>query len=208
MCTASAASCTGVVSITATVRRSSRRIIRSGAAPVGPVTIARAAYALAAGASAALRIELNRTGRRLLERFYRLDAELSVTGTETFAQPVTFAYPRIPLTLSYDWNSGRSGTEMVQLTLTGVPAGARAVIGCRGGGCAFTQRTIRRPRSALRVAPLFGSRLLAPGAVVEVLVIEAGHVGDAVLFRIRTAAPPRPEKLCLPPGARRPLACA
>ena len=209
--------CTGTVTLTATERARGKRVIgvaarrrRKRRTPVTTptVTVASVPYSIAAGASETLRIPLNATGRRLLTSFYKLPTELTVSGTGSLTQALTFAYTRFRLSLAYSWLFNPAFTTARQLTLGGVPAGDRLEVLCHGGGCPFAHHLIRRPRRQVKLAPLFAGRHLRPRSTIELIVTGSDQVGDVLFLTVRSDNTPAEKIRCLPPGFRRPAACA
>ncbi len=168
--------------------------------------MARVPFTIAAGTSSTIRITLNATGRQLLSRFYRLPAQLTVTGTAGLTAPVTFSLRRIRATVAYNYLLSAGYTHLSALTLSNVPRAARVVLRCQGRGCPFARRGVRRSGSRMALARLLAGRALAPGATVEVSVTAPGKVGAVLILRMRDGAP-RLRDRCLPPGARRPQVC-
>lgn len=104
--------------------------------------------------------------------------------------------------------SGRL-TRVVKLEVLRAPAGSTVQIACTGSRCPFKTRRLNVTRSGSRVdlARLFRKRPQATGGSIEVRVLESGHQGRIVRFRMRTRRAPATSQLCLPPGGLSPSAC-
>jgi len=106
-------------------------------------------------------------------------------------------------------------TQVRNLAVNGVSAGATVLVGCRGGGCPFGQRAAslstralcgRKARMCLmggsfRITPGFASRRLAVGARITVEITRPHWVGKYYRFTIRSRQAPRVLISCLAPGA-------
>jgi hypothetical protein len=167
-------------------------------------------YSIAAGSRETLRFTLNRAGKQLLSRFYRLPATFTfsaTSGTVIPTQIVRFSYPRITALVPYNFRYYASFTEVLQLAVSGVPKGGAVTVTCRGRGCPFVRRTIRHERRP-DLTRLFHGAHLSPGTTVEITITAPDAVGKVDIFEIQADAAPTLAKLCLPPGAQKPLRCA
>lgn len=170
--------------------------------------VGRARYALAAGRTATLRIALNGRGRHLLDRTYKLPAELIVSGTGSFDAPLLFAYKRIVLHLDpFTYTFFGSSTVLDPFTLTGVPAHASVRVSCRGGGCPFAVHVVKRPPRRIVLGRLFSRARLSLGTRVVLRVTAPGRVGVSGQLTMRRETQPAQRTQCLPPGYRRPVRC-
>jgi streptogramin lyase len=173
------------------------------------VTVATGSYSVAASHSATIRVKLNAAGQKLLNAFYRLPAQVTIGGTTPIAKPITFSYGRLHISPAYGWVFTSTYAYATKLTLPGLPSKAKTTVVCRGHGCPFSQRTFSAPKhGTLNIAPALKQRHLAPHATVEVQLTMANTVGEVVLFTVGSGQQPKESFLCLPPGARRPGACA
>jgi hypothetical protein len=173
------------------------------------VTVAAARYSVHAGRRDTVRVRLNATGKRLLDRFYRVPTRMRITGSGSIAKAVTFSYRRLHLTPGYQFAFSRTFAYATQLTLSGLPRRSHVALLCTGGGCPFPRRTFAAPGSGrLELAPALKQRHLAVGATVELQITAAGTVGEVVRFTVLSGRVPRESFLCLPPGAHGPVACA
>ena len=115
---------------------------------------------------------------------------------------------RVLATVGSHWVGYRRYVTADRLVVTDAPARATVKILCRGGGCPFGRRAVRRARGgAFRATRWFRKRRLRAGAAVEVRVLVPGMVGKVVRFRIAPPGTPRGRRLCLPPGAAKPARC-
>lgn len=96
------------------------------------------------------------------------------------------------------------GTRVTLLSIN-APARASYAVRCRGRGCPFAIRSLRRigpDIDGTRTVQLrsFRRRLLRRGAVVVVRITQPGHVGKYTSFRIRGHAAPLRRDRCLRPS--------
>jgi hypothetical protein len=100
----------------------------------------------------------------------------------------------------------RSGTKVTRLTLTSVPAGGTIRVACRGGGCAFKSKTLKK-RGTVKLVSLFRHRKLRPRTSVEIRVTAPNYIGKVFTFKMRKTSTPTAKVRCVPPGADKALAC-
>jgi hypothetical protein len=100
-------------------------------------------------------------------------------------------------------------TAVKKLKVAGAPAGAKVKLTCAGGGCPFGSRSFAvKSSKPLDLTGSVGSARLQPGTVLSVRVTAVSAVGSVTKFKIRKDKLPSSTSLCLPPGAKRPNACA
>jgi hypothetical protein len=103
---------------------------------------------------------------------------------------------------------GASGTRVRRLAVRKAPAAGTITVTCRGSGCAFRSKTIKRRRTAT-LTPLFRHRKLRPRTVVRIRVGAPNFIGKVFTFTVpKSERPPSTKVRCLPPGAKRALPCA
>lgn len=121
------------------------------------------------------------------------------------------AYPRVVAPISYllEQRSAPVRVRFRRLRVSELRRGDRIRLRCRGRGCAFrrTALRVRRGTAALNLARLFERRFLRPGAVVELRILRANHIGKVHRLRVRRGGAVRSRALCLAVGARRPVPC-
>jgi hypothetical protein len=211
--------CTGAATFTARVKMRGNTIIAAGAGDGArtarprlrtvTVTVGRTAFAVPSGTSVRLRTTLNATGKQLLGRFYKLRAQLTLSGTTALTRPLTFSYRVIDAHVRYSWSFFSSGyTAVVELTPLALPHGSRIEVTCRGRGCPFARRALKPHGRRLALAPLFGHANLAPGAVVTVIVSAPASVAQVSIFTMRNGRGPSLVVRCLPPGSGHAVPCA
>jgi hypothetical protein len=98
------------------------------------------------------------------------------------------------------------GTRVIRMTVVGLQKGARVELRCKGGGCPFSRRQIKRRRSPrIKLAGVFGTARLRPGATLEVRLLAPRLIGRVVRYEIvQGRVRPKRTNLCLPPGETRP----
>jgi hypothetical protein len=164
---------------------------------------------VACGSRATVRINLNRTGRKLLGASYVLPTRLSVKGTTPMTRKVTFRYPVIKSLIIFTFSVAPDGSSsrLSQLTITHVPRDGKVTVSCRGAGCPFTKRAFAPRHGQVVAAPTFRHSRLGRGASVRVEVLAANQVGKVVTLIPHAGPSVSSVKLCLPPGAARPAPC-
>jgi hypothetical protein len=173
------------------------------------VTVATARYAVPTGKRTTVAVTLNATGKRLLSRFYKLPTRMRVSGTVSAARTVQFHYAVIDASISYGFSYGSGVITVNALTPTTLPRHAKITLWCRGQGCLFSKRSITSTHAgSLKLAGQFHGARLHPGATIEVEVTAPLSVGQVTLYTMVRSSHPRISAGCLPPGARRPVACA
>jgi hypothetical protein len=177
------------------------------------VGVATASYSMAGGRSTSVRITLNKSGRGLLAKFYRLSVQLAWSGTTNQTIPVTYSYPRLRPTVHNIWTwtdvpCSPCFTTVNELTLTGLKSTERVTLRCSGRGCRFGQRVTKRHGPRLALARSLAGAHLRPGTALEIAVTAPNTVGFVQAYTIVTGGLPRGRVQCLPPGARAPTRCA
>ncbi len=191
---------------------SSARPASGPAAKTKTVIVASGTFKVSAGQAAILPITANATGKQLLLRFYRLPTTIVFAGPNQLSRMITFAYPRVkPRVLNF-WTltlppCGPCVTMVQQLTVTGLPDRPQVTVSCRGSGCPFARRALTPRRRNVVIAGLFRGSRLQSGTKLEIRITAPNRVGEALSYTIRTGTLPRAATLCLPPGARSPVAC-
>jgi hypothetical protein len=196
-------SCAGPAgqSCTVTVTGSSRK----------RVTVAAAHYSVAVGQAARLALTLNAAGERALADHYDVAAALTFAGAVAATRTVTFSYPRIHATVTYDdfFSTGCCVPErMLHLRVTGLPRGSAVKVVCLGHGCAPASHVYKVKGTSLLLGAEAHVVTLAPHAKVAIEAIAPNHVGYVDIVSDPGAGPPTDTYDCLPPGAAKPLPCA
>ena len=109
------------------------------------------------------------------------------------------------------FRAGPAATRVLTLDARTLAKGTLIEVRCTGRGCpkGIARYRVTRSRStlSLRSAKLRAAKL-RPGAVLEIRIMRAGHVGLAISHRIRARKAPVRTTRCLPPGAGKPVRCA
>ncbi len=99
----------------------------------------------------------------------------------------------------------------VRLLTVQAPVRAKVKIRCSGRGCPFRSRSRTVGASKRDASPLrfrqFRTRVLRPGASVQVFVSGADAIGKYTRFSVRRGKPPSRRDRCLAPGRTTPLTC-
>lgn len=185
------------VAITASKRKTETRTL----------TVAAGTYKVT-GATKNVKLALDATGRKLLDRFYKLPATVKLGGTSNVTEKVTFAYTRVKSRVASAWLVSAGATRATELTVSRVPAGGRVVVICRGAGCPFARKTFPRKSSKLKLASVLGGSRLQPGTKLTLEITAPDDVAKVVVFTVRSGRRPSGTTLCLPPGAGSPRHCA
>jgi hypothetical protein len=172
------------------------------------VKVGSGSYSLATGQRATIKVTLNSTGQKLLDRFYRLPATVAITGTTSIVKKVTFSYSRIRSPIFFTW-AFTSGYSIAQkLSITGLPSKSKVTVICHGGGCPFVKRVFTPHGRQLALTSSLNQSHLTPHTTLELEITAANDVGKIAIFRILSGQQPSLTELCLLPGASRPTACA
>jgi 6-phosphogluconolactonase len=182
------------------------------------VTVAKASFTVAAGDNAKVRVALNATGKRLLTQFYTLPTTLSFSGNPVASRTIAFVYPLVTPPPDASWVTwtwlnepcGFCYTTVDVSSFFGIPKllpSAKVKVRCTGVGCPPPRSFGPRKRS-VDLAGMFAGRHLGPGTVIQVLITAPNSVGRLVAYTTRVGRSPTRRVRCLPPGARKPLACA
>ncbi|HEX8206855.1 MAG TPA: hypothetical protein VF587_12415 [Solirubrobacteraceae bacterium] len=144
-------------------------------------------------------------------------AGVDATFTTAPAPPIVMPPPvvlppppveRVSAVVRARWRARRRFTRVRALSVRRVAEREQLQLRCRGRGCPFRSRRIRRRAGATSVSLTrrFARRRLRPRTVVEVRITRAGAIGKVVRFTMRRGRRPRRSDLCLPVGATRPRA--
>jgi hypothetical protein len=105
-------------------------------------------------------------------------------------------------------------TKVTKLRITKLRKGMRIQLRCSGKGCPKALRKgkvkkVRVKKSGRKdFTKLFKRARLKPGAVLDVRVLQTGAIGRVDKFKVRNRKEPKRTPRCLPPGAKKPRACA
>ena len=177
------------------------------------VNLGSGSYSVAAGGSQTISFRLNGTGKKLLSRLYNLPSTFTfsaTSGTTIGPRTVKFFYTRITSNIQFSFAvvpATHPFTKFTQMTISGVPSGGSVTASCRGGGCPFGRITKKHKRT-ISLTPQFRTAHLSPGTKVQISITAPNSVGKVEILSTHAGAGPSVAKRCLPPGARKPLACA
>jgi hypothetical protein len=128
------------------------------------------------------------------------------------------------LKASMHWSfvSGPGYTSVLALTVNGAPIGSTVLISCHGKGCPFGNKSLAVTKTkrcgpkGKRVCQTHGnvdlsSRFvkshLRPRTTITVNVVQAGWIGRAYTFVVRSHKGPSTKAVCVAPGTTAPTSC-
>jgi hypothetical protein len=170
------------------------------------VTVGSGSYNLAAGATETLSVSLNKTGQKLLRRFYKLPVTVTLTGATSATGTLKFFYQVIHSPIAFTWTFTADATVAQLLTVSRVPSKGKVTVTCGGGGCPFATRTFSAHNGKVALASFF-KRGLRPHDTLEIVISASNEVAKVVTFTIQRSAQPTVTAACLPPGAHKPSKC-
>jgi virginiamycin B lyase len=205
----SGATCSGRAELTAHTAKRKHTVLSIGAANplletnVDPILMVGGAhFSIASGHSKRLRIGLNRTGRRLLDKSYRLVTTLTVTAGNTVSRSVGFRYKELEPNIYVQTSTSSATTKLLAVEISELPDAARVVVACHGSGCPFGRRSLKLHKHRIRLSqPIVGAHLAA-GATLRFAITAPNWVGFVKLYRIRPGAVPSTACRAQPPGTR------
>ena len=111
----------------------------------------------------------------------------------------------VAATLAATWRRGDRGPTLLRLRATGMPAGGRATLRCRGKGCPFSRRTVRGDGSLNLRKALGRHRRFRGGSVLIVRLRAPFALEKRFKFELERGRIPRAVVRCAAPAA---AACA
>jgi len=186
------------------------KIARANKRKITEVTVAGTTFALPLGTSAALAVKLNAAGRRLLNKFYRVPTDLTISGTTALSQPVTFAYKMVRSPVTWTWSYKGSQTTVEQLDVTQIPRGGQVSLLCQGHGCQSSHQSFRPKHGhSLALAPSLGKRgTLTAGAKLQITISAPNSVAKVLVITTRRNNYPSVVTACELPGSTQSATCA
>jgi hypothetical protein len=175
----------------------------------GGKKVATASYSMPTGSQTTVKVALDRIGKRLLAKSYKLAATLSLAGTTTVTRTVHFHYPVVEAPVEFTWLFSSASTRAEVLSVSGIPAGGVVKVICDGGGCPFSSKSFSVGSAGkVNLEPSFKSRRLRPNTRLTLEITDTNYVGKITKFLIKSGSQPTELVECLPPGASRPSKCA
>ena len=118
-------------------------------------------------------------------------------------------YLRITSSVKRKFLKYRTYTRIALFVVRDVPAGAVVKVSCRGRGCPKkkSRRLVGTGAKELRFTAYLAKSKLRRGAVIEVRITLADHIGKLVRYQVRANRLPKSTVLCLTPGQTAPAAC-
>ena len=121
------------------------------------------------------------------------------------------AYPLLAATLVLKTATYPGYTKVLKLTVSDLTGGETITLQCRGGGCpAKTKKkkaTKVKRAGTVKFSSLFKRARLRPGVKLDVVVTKPRTVGRVLAAVVRRGNSPKTSRRCLPPGARKSIAC-
>jgi hypothetical protein len=107
------------------------------------------------------------------------------------------------------WKTFRTFIVLKKVRVDLLRGGERIVLRCKGRGCPFKTRTVKKAKKGKRnFGRLFKGRKLRVGTRLTVTITQAGYVGRVTILTVRRGKDPRFVKRCLRAGAKKPHACS
>src|SRR4051794_23192693 len=114
---------------------------------------------------------------------------------------------KIDAMVDHTWTAFARWTRNERLLVTDIPDGAAVELRCRGKGCPGRRKPIAVHDGRADAHRVLRGRHLRVGDVIELRITRADMIGKVTRFRVRRSRVPLAQKLCLPPGARKPGRC-
>jgi hypothetical protein len=177
--------------------------------------VAQASFAVAAGVTRPIRIQLNGVGIRLLARYLRLKTTVSFTGVALPDMTLAFAYPFVVDAPDQRWVGWTWANQPCSFCWTTIYQRFRVpdVLGtatvrmtCTGSGCPGPQ-TFGPRRRPVDLVRFFGTRRFGPSVLIRLEITAPDTIGRVVTWRTQAGSPPSQTVRCMLPGARRATAC-
>lgn len=116
---------------------------------------------------------------------------------------------RLVATIKNKWVTLRKRVRLDALSVLDAPAGARVEVTCSGRRCPFKRRaTTVKANGRANLRTFFKQRKLRPRITIDIRITSPNTIGRVGRFAIRRVAIPNLQRLCLPPGAKKPARCA
>ena len=176
----------------------------SGVAPEGIRWTASAGLAPQAGATAIFRFPSH--GSYTLQ-VVAVDRAGNASAATSVTVPV-LPLPRITSGIRKRFLVFKTYTVFTKLVVRDAPVGALVRVSCKGRGC--PKKPARRRSEGRKEMPFTSyvkGRHLRSGAVLQIRITLAGHLGKVVKYRMRKGKRPVVTVQCLDPGASKPGAC-
>ena len=141
------------------------------------------------------------------------------TPTPSVVPPSQGVLASVGSTMQWTFYYTRSYTQVRELAVSNVPAGATVFVKCHGGGCPFARHSavlarVKRCGSktsgmcsthgGFDLTPGFATRHLTIGTQITVMISRPNWIGKYYAFTVRARRGPRIRIACLAPGGTRP----
>jgi hypothetical protein len=81
-------------------------------------------------------------------------------------------------------------TTVRKLKLTRLPDAATVKVSCKGGGCAFKNKTLRPKKSSVTLTGLFKGKQLSAGTVIKLRIKASGYEPTTIRYKTREGSKP------------------
>jgi hypothetical protein len=120
----------------------------------------------------------------------------------------------INVTVAFAFGASAKSTRFTKLAITGIPAGAKVTVTCKGSSCPKTHGkkghaislTKRNAFDRLKLTP-WVKKPLKVGTTLTITVTRVGMVGQRKVLKIRRKAGPKVTVSCLAVGTNKPTSC-
>jgi hypothetical protein len=133
--------------------------------------------------------------------------DIPANGTDENCDGVDARLRPISASVSSTWRRSSRGATLVKLRAVRMPAGGKARLRCKGGGCPFKRKVVRGA-GTLDLRKAVGSRRTIPGGAVLTVRLSARFtLAKTFTYRIRSNRIPRAAVRCAVAGSKRTRAC-
>ena len=152
---------------------------------------------------------------------YNGDANFAGSQANPVGVPVQFL-GTLKATMHWSFVSGPGYTSVLALTVNGAPIGSTVLISCHGKGCPFTKASLPVKKTKrcgakgkrtcathgnIDLTSRFAKRHLRPRTTITVDVVQAGWIGRAYTFVVRSHKAPSTKAVCVTPGTSAQTSC-
>ena len=152
---------------------------------------------------------------------YNGDANFAGSQSSPSSVPVQFL-GTLKASMHWSFVSGPGYTSVLALTINGAPIGSTVLISCHGKGCPFGKKSLAVTKTKrcgskgkrvcqthgnVDLSSRFAKSHLRPRTTITVNVVQAGWIGRAYTFVVRSHKGPSTKAVCVAPGTTAPTSC-